>query len=101
MQEDHGTADEKFWNSQQSFDCLFSHLRSLEITGVSCILELPFLKFVLANAPVLEAAYIGFDYRLKTELDITREMIKFRRLSPAAEIKILKRKFRNVSSMWA
>ncbi|XP_042469992.1 F-box/FBD/LRR-repeat protein At1g13570-like [Zingiber officinale] len=101
MQANHETPVEKFWNSQQSFDCLFSQLKNLEITGVSSILELPFLKFVLANAPVLETAYIGFDYRLKTELDITREMIKFRRLSPAAEIKILKRKFRNASSMWA
>lgn len=73
----------------------------MEINGVSCISELPFIKFLLANTPVLEIANIGFDHRVKRELDISKEINKFRRLSPAAEIKILKRRTQNVSCMWA
>ncbi|XP_042471834.1 uncharacterized protein LOC122054056 isoform X2 [Zingiber officinale] len=90
---DDGTPAEKFLDAQQSFGSQFSHLRSVEITYVSCISELPFIKFVLANAPALETAYIGFNCGTPIELNILKEMFKFRRLSAAVEIKILNRSF--------
>ncbi|KAJ6809207.1 F-box/FBD/LRR-repeat protein-like [Iris pallida] len=77
-----------FWEgSGEDFSCTFGHLQVVEVTGFTGIAsEVKLIGFVLANAPVLERLQIKFKENVGNTVDIFRELIRFRRISPKAEI---------------
>lgn len=77
-----------FWEgSGEGFSCTFSHLQVVEVTGFTGITsEVKLIEFVLANAPVLERLQIKFKENVGNMVNMFRELIRFRRISPKAEI---------------
>ncbi|RWR80352.1 F-box/FBD/LRR-repeat-like protein [Cinnamomum micranthum f. kanehirae] len=81
--------DAVFWVAQTQFDCLFCHLQAVEIIGIcGMLLDLEFIRYILASAPVLETMkiYINNDVRAEEVSRILKELLRFRRASPQAEI---------------
>ena len=78
-----------FWVAQTQFDCLFCHLQAVEIIGIcGMLLDLEFIRYILANAPVLETMkiYVNNAVGAKEVSRILEELLRFRRDSPQAEI---------------
>lgn len=65
-------------------------LREVTIAGVTCLeRELNFIKFVLANSPVLEKMTVkpaALDGSWEMLRELMRELLSFRRASPRAKI---------------
>ncbi|RWR81288.1 F-box/FBD/LRR-repeat protein [Cinnamomum micranthum f. kanehirae] len=74
-----------FWGAETQFDCLLSHLRTVEVFGVATLLDLVFIRCILSNAPVLEIMKIYTnDYVEAEEVSrILKELLRFRRASTA------------------
>ncbi|RWR81289.1 F-box/FBD/LRR-repeat protein [Cinnamomum micranthum f. kanehirae] len=80
----------EFWGAVTQFDCLLSHLRTVEIFGLAMLLDLEFIGCILSNAPVLETMKVYTNENVKNE-DVPRlldELMHFQRAS-TAEIKYM------------
>lgn len=68
----------------------FNQLRVVKIAGVTCLKqELNFIKFVLANSPVLEKMTVkpaALDGSWEMLKELLRELLTFRRASVRAQI---------------
>ncbi|XXG44262.1 hypothetical protein AAC387_Pa01g4115 [Persea americana] len=82
--------DGEFWGAVTQFDCLLSHLRTVEIFGLAMLLDLEFIGCILSNAPVLETMKVYTNENVEDE-EVPRlldELLRFQRAS-TAEIKYL------------
>lgn len=81
-----GVSAEGFWEVQEGFNCTFGHLKSVELTDFTGITsELKFIKFILANAPILERMDVKLGGDAGAIVKILRELIRYPRASPKAE----------------
>ncbi|XP_058080863.1 F-box/FBD/LRR-repeat protein At1g13570-like isoform X4 [Magnolia sinica] len=73
-----------FWEAQEHLGCLLNHLRTVKMTGImgdEC--ELCFIRFLLANAPVLETMSTG---KIVKKSRFLKDMLQLRRASTQAII---------------
>ncbi|KAJ6815772.1 F-box/FBD/LRR-repeat protein-like [Iris pallida] len=82
-----GMPSEDFWQAQEEFNCNFTHLQTVEMTGISgTTAELKFIEFILANAPLLERMQIQFWEKVCDEAKILRQLLQLQRSSVKAKI---------------
>lgn len=78
---------ESFCNGNGCLDFKFNNLRTMKLVEICGeIPELDFIKFVLANAPVLETLNIRVITDPHEDARIFKEIMRFRRASTQAEI---------------
>lgn len=82
-----GASADSFCLIEEDFSCTFSHLQSVEVTDLTGIKsEFKLIEFILANAPVLERMHIEFKENAGDLVKIFRELIRYPRASPKAEL---------------
>eukprot|EP00262_Sarcandra_glabra_P003517 TRINITY_DN14251_c0_g1_i2.p1 TRINITY_DN14251_c0_g1~~TRINITY_DN14251_c0_g1_i2.p1 ORF type:complete len:164 (-),score=30.66 TRINITY_DN14251_c0_g1_i2:11-448(-) len=88
MKENAIIPEECFWESQKNLDCVLLRLQIIKMTSMKGEThELEFIKFVLANAPVLQTMKIEIDPKKKSEeLRIFKTLLQFQRASVEAKI---------------
>lgn len=75
-----------FWQAQEEFNCNFTRLQTVEVTGFTgSSTELKLIAIILANAPLLEIMQVNFD-DIPGEANILRQLVRLRRSSVKAEI---------------
>ncbi|XP_058081639.1 F-box/FBD/LRR-repeat protein At1g13570-like [Magnolia sinica] len=79
-----------FWEAQERLGCLLNHLQTVKMTGIKgkeC--ELSFIRFVLANAPVLGIMSIDIkmEITMVEKLRFLQDMLQLRRASTQAIIR--------------
>ncbi|XP_022733009.1 LOW QUALITY PROTEIN: F-box/FBD/LRR-repeat protein At1g13570-like [Durio zibethinus] len=77
-----------FWGEECPSDCTFEQLKVVKMTDMSgAPHEMEFVKFLLANSPVLETMCISpCVYVMDGRLNMLIELLRFRRASAQAEI---------------
>ncbi|XP_038994187.1 F-box/FBD/LRR-repeat protein At1g13570-like isoform X2 [Hibiscus syriacus] len=80
--------DLDFWDDERPSDCTFKQLKLVKMTDMSGVPhEMEFIKFLLANSPVLEMMSISpCVYVMDGRLNMLIELLRFRRASAQAEI---------------
>ncbi|OMO72271.1 hypothetical protein COLO4_27737 [Corchorus olitorius] len=80
--------DLDFWERKCPSDCTFKKLRVVKMTDVSGVPhEMEFIKFLLANSPVLETVSISpCVYVIDGRVNMLIELLRFKRASAQAEI---------------
>ncbi|KAF8407748.1 hypothetical protein HHK36_006883 [Tetracentron sinense] len=80
--------EEDFWEAQGHLDCSMNHLRVVRVSDIVGIQpELQFMKFLLANSPVLEIlSVIPRSEIIVDKTMIMKELLRFQRASVIAEI---------------
>ena len=78
----------EFWAKECPKDCTFKQLKVLKMTDMSGVPhEMEFMKFLLANSPVLETMSITpCVYVMDGRLNMLIQLVRFRRASAEAEI---------------
>ncbi|KAF8407749.1 hypothetical protein HHK36_006884 [Tetracentron sinense] len=85
---DFADLEEDFWKAQGQLDCSMNHLRVVRVSDIVWLQpELQFMKFVLANSPVLEIlSVIRKSDIIFDETKMMEELLRFERASSIAEI---------------
>ncbi|GLT91707.1 hypothetical protein SLE2022_095830 [Rubroshorea leprosula] len=82
-----GAPDLDFWEKECPSDCTLKRLRDVKMTDMSGVPhEMEFIKFLLANSPVLESMTISPCVVMDGKVHMLIELLRFRRASPQAEI---------------
>ncbi|KAI4387558.1 hypothetical protein MLD38_005380 [Melastoma candidum] len=77
-----------FWTSGCPYECSLAQLTIVKLTEMSSIPhEMEFIKFLLRSSPALETLSITpYSYAKDGRMDMLIELLKFRRVSPQAQI---------------
>ncbi|KAF5751976.1 F-box/RNI-like superfamily protein isoform 1 [Tripterygium wilfordii] len=80
--------DLDFWKKEYPWDCTLKRLKVAKMTDMSGLPhEMEFIKFLLANSPVLKMMSIApFAYVMDGTLNMLIELLRFRRASAQAEM---------------
>ena len=72
-----GESIEDFWKEQQDLNCLFDYLKFLEVGSIiGGEIEIRFIEFLLANAPILQRVCIENAAETNDEILVETEEVK-------------------------
>ncbi|GLT34543.1 hypothetical protein SLA2020_090520 [Shorea laevis] len=82
-----GAPDLDFWEKECPSDCTLKRLKDVKMTDMSGVPhEMEFIKFLLANSPVLKSMTISPCVVMDGKVNMLIGLLRFRRASPQAEI---------------